>query len=79
METISCMSLKSVIEQLQSFEKQYGSNIPVLLVDKDSPNAIVPLADVFLAEIEDKKTNEVQRTVVMSNFVIERTNKGVSV
>ena len=73
------MSLKSVIEQLQSFEKQYGSNIPVLLVDKDSPNAIVPLADVFLAEIEDKKTNEVQRTVVMSNFVIERTNKGVSV
>ena len=72
------MSLKSVIEQLQSFEKQYGGNIPVLLVDKDSPNAIVPLADVFLAEIEDKKTNEVQRTVVMSNFVIERTNKGMS-
>ena len=73
METVSCIPLKNFIEQLQSFEKQYGGNIPVLLADKSSPNAIVPVVDAFLIEIVDKNTNDKQQAVVVSDFVVERT------
>lgn len=62
------VTLKGLIEQLQEFEKKYGGNLSVLLADKDSPNAIVPVVDAFLIEIVDKNTNDKQQAVVVSDF-----------
>lgn len=73
MEKITCIPLSSLIEQLQSFEKQYGDNIPVLIAEKDSSNAIVPVVDAFMIEISDKNTNEKQQAIVISDFVVKRT------
>lgn len=73
MEKVSCLPLDSLISMMQTFEKQYGGNIPVLLADKSSPNAIVPVVDAFMIEIVDKNTNDKQQAVVVSDFVVERT------
>lgn len=73
MEKVSCLPLDSLISMMQTFEKQYGGNIPVLLADKSSLNAIVPVVDAFMIEIVDKNTNDKQQAVVVSDFVVERT------
>ncbi len=72
MDNVRCLPLGSLISMLQTFEKQYGSDMPVLLADTNSSKAICGVADCFVAELINKDTNEKQKMVVLANFVAER-------
>jgi hypothetical protein len=75
MEKVSCLPLGSLISMLQTFEKQYGADMPVLIADTNSSKPICGVADCFVAELINKDTNEKQKMVVLANFVAERTEE----
>lgn len=82
MENMTYIPLKDFIECLQSFEKQFGGDLPVLMADKDSIKALSPVADSFVMEIVHNQTNEKQNVVLITNFVtddIDSSIKGMSV
>ena len=57
MEKVSCLPLGSLISMLQTFEKQYGADMPVLIADTNSSKPICGVADCFVAELINKDTN----------------------
>lgn len=75
MEKVNCLPLGSLISMMQTFEKQYGSDMPVLLADTNSSKPICGVADCFVVELENKDTKEKQKTVILANFIAERTEK----
>ena len=47
--------------------------MPVLLADTNSSKPICGVADCFVVELENKDTKEKQKTVILANFIAERT------
>lgn len=65
---IKYITLDRLIDILQSYKDNFGGNIPILLSDKDSPNALTNLVGAFVIDIMDPETDESQEVILLSNM-----------
>lgn len=62
------MTLSGLISILEKYKDIYGGNIPVLLADGDSPNALTTLEGAYVVDMLDDNTNDRQTIVLLSNL-----------
>lgn len=65
---IKYITLDKLIDILQTYKDNFGGNIPILLSDKDSPNALTNLVGAFVIDIMDPETDESQEVILLSNM-----------
>ena len=62
------ITLNGLLNMLQKYKDIYGGNIPVLLSDGDSPNALTTLEGVYVVDMTEQNTGETQTIVLLSNL-----------
>lgn len=68
MEELQYITLNGLLDMLHKYKDIYGGNVPVLLSDGDSPNALTTLEGVYVIDMLDDNTDEKQTIVLLSNL-----------
>lgn len=66
------LTLNGLLDTLLEYKEHYGGNIPVLLADGDSPNAMATVSGVFVVDLYNDDETESQTTILITNLVQEK-------
>ena len=62
------ITLGKLMDILQSYKDNFGEDIPVLLSDKNSPDALTNLIGAYVIDIVDQETDESQEVILLCNM-----------